>query len=187
MKRYIAFLLLIVLSLSLFACKKNPPIELSDNSGVGRYSDDGEDILHYPVKYVYTYRLNIGGDYPEIITLSSRADLLKYISDNSNVYNFEKSWYSVSFYDAVTEYTDEFFSTKSLVVAVIYEPSESYTHTLKQISKNERGYSLDMIRFIPSETTDVEALWHIIVEVPKSSAIFAEGKEISLSMEEKAK
>ena len=187
MKKIIVCVLIIVMLISAASCKGSKPASLSDNSGIGRYSDDGELSLHYPVKYVYTYRLSMGGDYPEIIVISSRAELLEYINNNAGVYNFEQSWYSLSFYDAVTEYTDEFFKTKSLVMAVIYEPSESYTHTLKQISKTERGYSIDILKFVPEVATDVEALWHIIVEVPKTSAIFSDTSEISINIENRSK
>lgn len=187
MKRFLLVAISLILLFSLVSCKDRGPASLSQGSGVGRYSDDGEDVLHYPVKYVYTYRLSMGGDYPEVIVISSRAELLDYINQNSEIYNFEESWYSVSFYDAVTEYTEEFFKTKSLVIAVIYEPSESYTHSVKQISKTEQGYSIDVIRFIPDVATDVEALWHIINEVPKSSAILSNPDEISINVESKSK
>lgn len=187
MKKFLIFALLAVLLISTVSCKKTDSAALSDNSGVGRYSDDGEDVLHYPVKYVHTYRLSMGGDYPELITISSRAELLEYIGNNSDVYNFEQSWYSVSFYDAVTEYTEDFFQTKSLVMAIIYEPSESYTHSVKQISKTDRCYSIDVIRFIPEAATDVEALWHIIIEVPKTSAILSDTNAISINVESKSK
>lgn len=187
MKKILLFVLVLVLAFAAVSCKGKNLASLSDQSGVGRYSDDGEAALHYPVKYVYTYRLSMGGDYPQTVVISSRAELLDYINNNSGVYNFEQSWYSVSFYDAVTEYTEDFFKTKSLVMAVIYEPSESYTHTVKQISRGENGYTVDIIRFVPNNTTDVEALWHIIIEVPKTSVILSDTSAISINVESKAK
>ncbi len=187
MKKIAVLLLALVMLLSVVSCKKQDPAEISDSSGVGRYSDDGETELHFPVKYIHTYRTEIGGDYPAVVVISSRGELLNYCSENQSIYNFEQSWYSVSFYDAVTEYDDDFFLTRSLMLVLLYAPSESHTHSLKQISKTDFGYSVDILRFVPDTATDVEALWHLIIEVPKSSAVLKNPSAIDVTIEEKAK
>ncbi|MBR5252996.1 MAG: hypothetical protein IKV39_03875 [Clostridia bacterium] len=187
-KKIVVLLLIAVMLFSIVSCKKEEdPAEVSLSSGIGRYSDEDETTLHFPVKYIHTYRTEMGVDYPVVVEISSRADLLNYCVENQNIYNFEQSWYSVSFYDAITEYDEEFFSTRSLLLVLIYAPSESYTHSLKQISKTDSGYSIDVIRFVPEAATDVEALWHLIVEVPKDSAVLADVNAVHVSIEEKAK
>ncbi len=187
MKKIVLILLSLVMLLSVVSCKKETPAEISNSSGVRRYFDENEAVLHFPVKYIHTYRTEMGGDYPAIVTISSRGELLNYCSENQSIYNFEQSWYSVSFYDAVTEYTDDFFKTRSLVLVLLYAPSESYTHSVKQITKTDSGYSVDIMRFIPAESTDVEALWHLIIEVPKNSAFLSSPSAIDVTIEEKAK
>lgn len=187
-KKTAVLLLVILVLVSIVSCKeKEEPAEVSLSSGIGRYSDEGETTLHFPVKYIHTYRTEMGGDYPLVVEVSSRADLLTYCAENQSIYNFEQSWYSVSFYDAITEYDEEFFSTRSLLLVLLYAPSESYTHSLKQISKTDSGYSIEVLRFVPEAATDVEALWHFIVEVPKDSAVLADVNKIRVSIEEKAK
>lgn len=187
-KKISMLLLCAVMLFSIVSCRKEQdPAEVSLSSGIGRYSDEDETTLHFPVKYIHTYRTEIGGDYPLVVEITSREQLLAYCVENQSIYNFEQSWYSVSFYDAITEYDEEFFTTRSLLLVLIYAPSESYTHSLKQISKTASGYSIDVIRFVPESAVDAEALWHLIVEVPKDSAVLADVNKIEVSIEEKAK
>lgn len=187
MKKIALLMLVLIILLLQVACKEQEPATVSDASGIGRNSDSGEAELHYPVKYIYTYRKEMGGDYPSVIEISTRDQLLNYCSENQSIYNFEQSWYSISFYDAVTEYDAEFFEDHSLLLLLLYAPSESYTHNLKQISKTEFGYSIDIIRFMPEDATDVEALWHLIIEVPSDSALLNDINAIDVSIEERAK
>lgn len=187
-KKITVLLLVAAMLFVAVSCKdKQEPADVSLSSGIGRYSDEGESELHFPVKYIHTYRTEMGGDYPMVVPIYSRAELLAYCAENQSIYNFEQSWYSVSFYDAITEYDEEFFATRSLLLVLLYAPSESYTHSLQQISKTDSGYSIDVIRFIPDSATDVEALWHFIVEVPADSAVLADVSKLEVSITEKAK
>ena len=88
----------------------------------------------------------------------------------------------MSFYDAVTKYDAAFFENNSRVMVLLNEAAGSYTHGNRGFSKNEGGYTLNLIRFVPSEATDDMAAWHIIFEVPKTSPVLE--SEIKLDITE---
>lgn len=172
--------------LMLASCSSGKPAEVSSESGISRYTDVPEvtvNDLVYPAVYV---RTDIYGEdnttYPRLVTISTREELEKYTSDSEKIYDFETNAYSVSFYDAVTKYDAAFFENNSLVMALLNEASGSYTHGNRGFSKNESGYTLNLIRFVPSEATDDTAAWHIIFEVPKTSPVLE--SEIKLDITE---
>ena len=158
--------------LMLASCSSGKPAEVSSESGISRYTDVPEvtvNDLVYPAVYV---RTDIYGEdnttYPRLVTISTREELEKYTSDSEKIYDFETN--------------AAFFENNSLVMALLNEASGSYTHGNRGFSKNESGYTLNLIRFVPSEATDDMAAWHIIFEVPKTSPVLE--SEIKLDITE---
>lgn len=167
-------------SVSLLSCTSSV-VEVSDESGISRYTDtdpdtdsveDDDESLVYPAVYVNT---NSYGDdstvYPRIVTISTREELEKYTSDNETLYDFATNSYSASFYDTATKYDATFFETNSLVMAIVWEESVSYTHGNLGFSKNGDSYDMNLIRFVKSQQVDAEAVWHVIFEIPKTSPV----------------
>lgn len=180
-------------SVSLFSCTSSA--ELSDESGISRYTEidpdteaeeEEDESFVYPAVYVNT---NSYGDdstvYPRIVTISTREELEKYTSDNEILYDFETNSYSASFYDTATKYDATFFETNSLVMAIVWEESASYTHGNLGFSKNGDSYDINLIRFVKSaQQVDAEAVWHVIFELPKTSPILS--GEINLNIIEES-
>ncbi len=188
---------LILSCVSVISCSTT---KISEDAGITRYTNVKEktaDDLVYPAVYVRTD----GSDttaYPKLVTLTTREELEKYTSDYETIYDFATNSYSISFYDAATKYDSSFFESSSLVIAILNESSSSYTHSNRGFSKTDSGYSLNLIRFIPSgesildsssinssdaDSTDNGATWHIFFEVPKTSPVLDSDIEISITDE----
>ncbi len=184
-KKITAMLTACVLTLSCISMVSCSSAEISEDSGIGRYTDvevkNTEDLI-YPAVYVRTDGTS-DATYPHLITISTREELEKYTSDNETVYDFETNSYSVSFYDTVTKYDTAFFENNSLIIVLLAEPSGSYTHSNRGFSESDGGYTLNLIRFIPSDGTDDTATWHIFFEIPKTSPVLGSDIEISITDE----
>lgn len=190
-KTAVCLTLVILLSAALFSCSGDKPAQLSNESGISRYTDvdttadnSSKEELVYPAVYV---RTDVYGTddtiYPRIVTISTREELEKYTSDNENLYDFQTNAYSVSFYDTATKYDAAFFEKSSLVIAIVKEASSSYTHGNRGFTLSDSGYDLNLIRFVPSDAVENEAIWHVVFEVPKTSPVLENRLQLSVTEE----
>ncbi len=180
MKRFsLVFALVLLLSFSLFSCDKTPAA-VSSESGISRFTEsDPSAELNYPTKYIRTDGQSPESDSPSVFVLASRGDVEKYTYENENTYNFRSSADSVSFYDTVSRYDEAFFETKSLLMILVSEPSGSYTHSLREITRGTDGtYTMNLMVFTHEVDTEDEAQWHIIVEVAKDSPLLEDPTRI---------
>lgn len=188
------FLISIVVLMLLTSCARSKAAEISESSGVSRYSgisevvEDGKisGALIYPTYYVRTDTYNSGDESGfSIITLNSREDLEKYTSENEQKYDFATNTHSISFYDTATKYTAEYFEKSSLVLIRLVEESSSYTHGNLGFTETDAGYTLNLIRFTHENDDQSSAVWHIITEVPKNSPVLEAAIKVDIT-EEKA-
>ncbi len=186
MKKFL--LILISISLFLCACNGTKTAEISDESGLGRFTGIAENVLetlNYPAVYVRTDNYTDDtSEYPRIVTISTRAELEKYTSDYENSYDFTGHAYSISFYDAVTKYDAAYFESSSVIMVILKEDKTTYTHSNNGFTSSKNGYKANIIRFTHAEDTDGKAVWHIIFEVPKSSPVLDGGISVNI-LEEK--
>lgn len=179
MKKLLYLVYFLALVVLLFSCGETPA-SVSDESGISRFTEsDPSAELNYPTKYIRTDGYAEGTEYPSVFVLASRADLEKYTYENENNYDFNASYDSVSFYDTVTRYDEAFFSQKSLVVILVSEPCGSYTHSLREITRETDGsYKMNLMVFTHETDTEDEAQWHILVEVAKDSPLLDDPQRI---------
>lgn len=136
------------------ACGKVEPTALSELNTrffrVPYYSEDG-------AKSVFFYQY-----------LDSAADASEFLSQYGEKYDlYSSSEDSGSFSDAISSYTDEFFSGQSLLVFQLIEGSGSTRHEIVSASADSGSLNIAVRRISPEIGTTDMASWFALAEVPK--------------------
>ena len=176
------FAAILLLSALMISCSSGA--EVSETSGVGRYTKIGETTESVEVEYEALYSRTDGyiekKTYPYITVINSRAELEKYTADHEGQYNFYKTSASNGFYDIVTPYDAVFFADNSLIMILLEEGSGSISHEVKSVSCADGETTVTIERIVPEECTDDMAEWHVVVEIPKTSPVLENPDKISV-------
>jgi len=134
---------------------------------VMRVFNDMNDISgNLDVLYIRTNGYVDGKNYPIVTVISSRDELERYYENNKNTYDFSANFggYSdaISFIDAMKNYTDAFFTNRSLVLVLLEEGSGSIRHRVDDVGENG---DIVISRLLPEIGTADMAQWHIIIEL----------------------
>lgn len=182
--RIILLILAISVSLTLFSCGKNTPAEVSDESGISRYSGVPAETEPAEIVYEAVYSRTDGyiekKTYPYITVLNTRTELEQYTAEHEGQYNFYETSYSDGFYDIVTAYDAVFFADNSLIMILLEEGSGSVRHEVADITCEDGKTKISINRILPEEQTDDMAEWHVLVELPKSSPVLENPDAISV-------
>jgi len=177
--RFAAILLCTVM---LVSCGKTA--ELSETSGVGRYTEIGDRSQPVDVQFEASYTRTDGyiekKTYPYVTVLNTRSELEKYTADHEGQYNFYETSQSKGFYDLVTQYDAVYFADNSLVMIMLEEGSGSISHRVKSITNKNGETTIEIERNVPAECTDDMAEWHVVVELPKGSPVLENPEEIAV-------
>ena len=125
--------------------------------------------VNYPSQIALTPHV-VGSFAPEISVILSRDELIGYVSVYEKCYNFVDDSVTSTFYDVVTGYDEEFFSSKALVVCVITAPNPSNRYVSEGIGRTADGYDLRIRVSAPATSVTEETTWHLFLEVPDSAA-----------------
>lgn len=188
LKKLTALSLAILSAITLFSCNKEKPAELSEGSGISRYTDLGTDTdntVETEVQFNAAYSRTDGyiekTTYPYVTVITTRTDLEKYTAEHEGLYNFYENSSSDGFYDIVTNYDAVFFADNSLVMIMLEENSGSVTHEVAGITCENGESVITINRILPEgDMTDDMAEWHIIVELPKDSPVLENPDKISV-------
>lgn len=180
----LAFALL--MSLSLFSCGKNKPAQVSEESGISRYTGLSAEVpteVTFEAVYSRTDGYIEKKTYPYITVLNTRAELEKYTAEHEGQYNFYKTSYSDGFYDIVTSYDAVYFADNSLIMILLEEGSGSVRHEVSGIVCEGGKTTITINRILPDgDQTDDMAEWHVLVELPKSSPVLENPDAITVVM-----
>jgi|GEM_PF-2299001 len=105
-----------------------------------------------------------GRIYPVVVKITSLSELLEYYEMNKEIYNLSEP--NSEFQIVFDMYTEEFFTSRYIVVVLLEEASGSIGHYVK-------GIDIDGNIFINrsaahgADTADM-AQWHIIIEIEKT-------------------
>lgn len=178
---------LIVLSaLALFSCGKDNTAEISNESGISRYTnlssveETAEKEITFNVSYSRTDGYIEKKTYPYVTVLTTRSELEKYTADHEGQYNFYETSSSAGFYDIVTNYDAVFFADNSLVMIMLEESSGSVRHEVAGIACRDGESVITINRITDGESTDDMAEWHVIIELPKDSPVLENPDAISV-------
>lgn len=170
MKKTVALIFTLVISLMLFSCGENEngvfhetETETERLTDIALDTELAEPEL-FPVKYIRTGSYREGVDFPYTVTIGSRSELDSYIVETAGEH------YSLGqgeFFDVVSSYDEEFFSDNMLVFAVLQEGSGSIRHELIGVTADD---IIQIKRITPEVGTCDMAEWHIIIEMPRERA-----------------
>jgi len=158
MKKLFAVCIVLLFVLTLFfACKSNEKNKSEDNSClIENFSGlplDGDQI-ESKVQYI-RIGSNLGPRYPVCTVISSMNELEQY-SNNAE------------YKDAVSKYSDEYFSDNFLVIIIIEETSGSNRHKVEKIDVNG---DIIIKQIVPEIGTSDMATWNIIIELKNSQKL----------------
>ena len=160
----IAALILVPLLLLLSAASCRPePDTVNEEAGVSRLvtTDYPWDIAKTP--YV------MGAAAPEITVVKSRTELIDYVSFYENCYDFVDDSVTATFYDVVTGFDEEFFSTNALVICVLTADTPANRYSSEGIGRSGDGYDIRIRYNAPASSAKEETVWHLFLEVPDGS------------------
>lgn len=89
--------------------------------------------------------------------------ILKNASDVSNYLAEERFSSSDSFKNQLSEYTDEYFQNKDIIVINIQESSSSNTLKVSSVEKTESAITVKIKRKTPDSGTDALKTWSFII------------------------
>ncbi len=163
------------------SCGKPQPDPPSEDVGVARLV-----TTEYPYEAVYTpYLTDAQGERaPEVGIITSRTELIRFVSMYENSYDFTDSTRSMCYYDAVTQYDEQYFETQSLVVVVLTAKSPSTEYKSEGIGKTDTGYDVRIRASTPASAIPGETDWHIFIEVPNGSLFLLEPENIRVRVVE---
>jgi len=113
--------------------------------------------LQYKTEAIKThiYKEDIQESVVDII--NNISDLNKYIADYSdNILN-----------EKLSKYTEEYFTTKSLIIVTKPESSGSNTNEINRIEKTNNTLNIYVERQVAEIGTADMAMWHLIIELEK--------------------
>lgn len=96
--------------------------------------------------------------------------LLKNTSDVSDYLAEERFSSSDNFKNQLSEYSDEYFQSKDIIVINVREISSSNTLKVSSVEKTESVITVTIKRKTPDVGTDALKTWSFIVELEKSDA-----------------
>ena len=101
--------------------------------------------------------------YPQCFCVGSASALGAYVEQASQQYSMT----GFGFPEAVRQYDDAWFSTHTLLVAVLEESSGSVGHTVTRVEKTApHAGTVEIKRDVPEVGTCDMAEWHILIELP---------------------
>lgn len=112
------------------------------------------------------------GNIPHVTAVTSAQQLQKYYEDNKECFDLERrqqvsSDSTIGFLDACDAYTDSFFADNMLLLITLEEGSGSTRHKVTRVETD----AVYIESVTPEVGTCDMAQWHIMVAVPKSSAM----------------
>ncbi|MCR4906398.1 MAG: hypothetical protein K6A33_09980 [Clostridiales bacterium] len=179
MKKRTAVLLafLILLSVMFPSCGLKAD-EASETAGVSRLV-----TTDYPVKTARTP--HVTGSYaPEITVIQSRDELIRYVSVYEKCYDFLDETEEM-FYDIVSGYKEDYFTSQALVICVIHSANSSIRYTSEGIGRSGDEYLLRVRVTAPTMAAAEETDWHLFLEVPDSSPFLRDSAVLKVRYVEK--
>ena len=181
------FAVVLLASLLLVSCGRGA--EVSETSGVGRYTEiegrvETESVeVTYQALYSRTDGYIEKKTYPYITLLNTRSELEKYTADHEGLYDFYENYSSEGFYDIVTPYDAVFFADNSLIMILLEEGSGSIRHAVSGVEYENGETTITITRIVPEVCTDDMAEWHVVVEIPKDSPVLEHPENIKVKFE----
>ncbi len=160
------------------SCGKPKPEPPSEDVGVARLI-----TTDYPYEVVYTPYIT-GQRAPEIGIITSRAELIRFVSLYENSYDFNNDTRTRCYYDVVTLYDEAFFEERALVAVVLTAKSPSTEYESEGIGRTDNGYDVRIRSTTPANALPGDTDWHIFVEVPAGSAFLLDPEQIHLRLVE---
>ena len=160
------------------SCEKTEPEAAAEDVGVTRLV-----TTEYPAEVVYTPHLE-GSYAPEISVITSRNELIQYISLYEKCYDFEDETTTMCLYDVVTNYDEAYFWDSGLVVVTLTAESPSVRYTSEGIGRSENGYDIRIRTTTPVGAIPGETDWHIFLEVPDSASFLRDPDALRLRLVE---
>ena len=126
--------------------------------------------IPFSVQYIRTN--GDSGNIPNVTVVISAQQLQKYYEDNKERFDLERrqqvsSDSTIGFLDACDKYTDDFFADNMLLLITLEEGSGSTRHKVTRVETD----AVYLESVTPEAGTCDMAQWHIMVAVPKSSAM----------------
>ena len=159
------------------SCRLEPDT-VNEEAGVSRLI-----TTDYPWEIAKTPYV-MGSAAPEISDVTSRTELIDYVSVYENCYDFVDDSVTATFYDVVTNYDEEFFSTQALVIVVVTADTPANRFTSEGIGRNGDGYDIRIRYTAPATSFKEETAWHLVIEVPDGSPFVRDPSLLSLRLVE---
>jgi hypothetical protein len=131
---------------------------LSDNETAPNFQNIRSEFFSSKEEYPYQ---------PSVTVVSSRDQLEQYYEKNRMVlYDGNGNILpDTKFLDAIDKYSNDYFTSKSLVIVRLIEPSGSIGHKVEKIDKNG---GIVIQRLLPEMGTADMAAWSILIELHNS-------------------
>ena len=120
------------------------------------------ETVSYSASYVRTNEVKEVDTYPNVILLSTVAELQDYLTTHKEIYDIR------DLNDGIEKYDETYFSEHILALVVLEEPSGSIRHEVEEVFINDGVLTFQIKRNVPEVGTSDMAQWHIIVEMKKS-------------------
>jgi hypothetical protein len=123
-------------------------------------------IDRYEVQYIRVqYYDTEYAEFPLTDVISSMEELEQFREENAELFeNKHDSSCSISLYNAVQKYTDEFFADSYLVVVALWEGSGSNRHKVREVDSDG---SIRIDRLLPQIGAHDIATWRLLIELDR--------------------
>lgn len=169
--------------------------EITDNSDTSTTPDDKSGMLEVTQYITSTYSFanwsDEGIDYlwsisendrasndMPVVRIDSTNELDSFIDSVSPYFTLEQPWDEVSsFKDASAEFTEEFFSSKTLFILYVWEGSSSVRHSISSVYTSDDELNITIDAWVPELFDEMMAGWFITVAFDKGAV----GEQVSIN------
>lgn len=129
---------------------------------------DALEAVPYNVFYTNHHIPLTGAEYPSVTLVTSRSQLEETFMTES----YDDPLAAQEFLSEMecSEFTEEYFKTKDVLIILLEEGSGSISHTLTSIKRadTDSPWTVHIKRRVPEVQTDDMAYWYIVAEIDKN-------------------